>query len=344
MISVVMPAYNAARYVAAAIQSVLGQTHRDFELIVIDDGSTDDTLAIARWYESTDPRVRVITHANIGMGASLNDAIATARHEWIARIDADDLMMPERLESQLRFVAANPDIAVAGSWVQYIDRRGRVLGRKCHPLTRREQVQKTVRKDKLIPLTHPSVLMRRSAFLAVGGYRPEFWPSDDLDLWARCVDAGYGILVQPELLTRYRIHPDSICCAKARYTLRRVRWVRECMIRRRRGDPECSWEEFADAQRNLPLAKRIEAERKLAARTMLKVAGLAYAERHYHIALAGLVASTVLQPYALWLKPVWKRTRSLLRRRMPRFFVPETMKLPPPHMTGSAHDAMPDAR
>src|SRR5439155_11731266 len=154
-------------------------------------------------------------------------------------------------ERQLWFVGQNPDVAVAGSWICYINSKGRMIGRRKHPMTKRKQVRNLVEADKLIPLVHPSVMMRKSAFEAVGGYRPEFWPSDDLDLWPRFAEAGYGILVQNEFLTHYRLHDESICCAKVRETLKRVRWVRHCMRSRRRGEAECTWEQFVQIQRAL---------------------------------------------------------------------------------------------
>jgi glycosyltransferase involved in cell wall biosynthesis len=314
VISVVLPAYNAERFLRAAIESVLNQTFRDFELIVIDDGSTDQTLAMARIFEALDSRVRVITHQNMGMGASLNEAIATAKYQWIARMDADDVMLPNRLEHQLQFVQNNPDIAVAGSWIQYIDERGRLIGKRCHPLFRRDQVQREIQGNKLLPLTHPSVLIRKSAFEAAGGYRPQFWPSDDLDLWPRIAERGFGILVQQEFLTQYRIHSDSICAARARHTLLRVRWVRECMIRRRRGEAECSWEQFLEYRKSLPLLQKIDEERKLTGRVMHKLAGVAYAERRYHMMLPTFLAAAILQPHLVWINPIWWRVRSLYSR------------------------------
>jgi glycosyltransferase involved in cell wall biosynthesis len=314
VISIVLPAYNSERYLRAAIDSVLNQTFRDFELIVIDDGSTDQTLTIARDYESRDPRVRVITHQNMGMGASLNDAIAQAKYEWIARIDADDVMAVNRLERQLAFIEKHPDVAVAGSWIQYIDDRGRPIGKRCHPLFRREQVQREISCNKLLPLTHPSVLMRKTAFDAAGGYRPQFWPSDDLDLWPRIAEKGFGILVQKEFLTQYRIHSKSICAAEARDTLLRVRWVRECMIRRRRGEAECTWEQFLEYRKSLPLISKIDEERKLSGRVMHKLAGVAYAERRYHVLLPTLLAAAVLQPNLVCFNPISWRLMGLYRR------------------------------
>ncbi|HYO10671.1 MAG TPA: glycosyltransferase family A protein, partial [Tepidisphaeraceae bacterium] len=113
MLSVLMPAYNAERYIAPAIESVLAQTVRDLQLLVIDDGSTDGTLAAARAFEQRDARVRVVTQANAGIAQTLNRGLEMlAGHEWVFLMHADDLMTPNRLERQSVFVAANPDHAV----------------------------------------------------------------------------------------------------------------------------------------------------------------------------------------------------------------------------------------
>ncbi len=115
-VSVLMPAFNSARFLGQAVESVLAQSHRDFELILINDGSTDGTLALAQSYAQRDKRITIITHANMGMGRSLNDAMRWARGDWIARLDADDLMTPKRLERQLAFLRKIPTWRSPARW------------------------------------------------------------------------------------------------------------------------------------------------------------------------------------------------------------------------------------
>src|SRR3954466_9053437 len=129
MLPVLMPAYNAAAFIGPAIDSVLAQTVRDLELLVIDDGSKDGTLAIAQDYAKRDPRVRVVTQPNAGIAHTLNRGLEMlAGHGWVFLMHADDLMMPNRLERQSAFVAANPDLAVASSLVYYVNATGRTIG------------------------------------------------------------------------------------------------------------------------------------------------------------------------------------------------------------------------
>lgn len=125
---ILMPVYNVGRFVAEAIESVLAQTHPDFELRIYDDGSTDDTLDVCRKYEKQDARIRVRSHTNIGIANTMNAALAEAQAEWIFCMHGDDVMTPNRLERQLAFIRANPDLAVVSSVVELIDSEGRELG------------------------------------------------------------------------------------------------------------------------------------------------------------------------------------------------------------------------
>src|SRR5580700_7500503 len=136
-ITVLMPAYNAARFLPAAIASVLEQTYDDFEFIIVDDGSTDETPLILRSFANQDSRIKIITHPNMGMGRSLNEAMQEAKGNWIARIDADDVMMPQRLERQIVFLQENPHLAVASSLVYYINEKGRTIGKYSSRFTSR---------------------------------------------------------------------------------------------------------------------------------------------------------------------------------------------------------------
>jgi len=157
MISVVMSVYNAEKYLDEAIQSILNQTYKDFEFIIINDGSTDKSLKIIKKYKSQDERIVLISRENRGLVASLNEGIEKARGKYIARMDADDISLPDRFEEQLRFMEENSDIGVCGSWVE-------VFGEN-----RRSAIWKMATTDaKLRPrllfsvtFAHPSVMMRK---------------------------------------------------------------------------------------------------------------------------------------------------------------------------------------
>lgn len=299
-ISVVMPAYNASQFLAQAIDSVLAQTWRDFELLIINDGSTDNTLEISEAYAARDSRIRVYTHANMGIAPTLNRGISLAVNEWVFRMDADDLMRPNRMERQLSFIAEHPELAVASSLIRHIDSKNRVIGKAVSPLFTHEAVNKLVAANELIGFSHPAAALRKSAVLAVGGYRQEFWPAEDIDLWNRLVEKGYKILVQPEYLLDYRMHGNTISSAAASLNRTKVRWLKECMLRRRAGMPELDWESFLQKQRSTPLLTRFNWRRKDLAKTLYKAAVFHYAEREYAALFFKLIMALLLQPIIIF--------------------------------------------
>src|SRR5580692_6545060 len=160
-ITVLMPAFNSARFLPAAISSVLEQTYADFEFIIVDDGSTDETPLILNSYANQDSRIKIITHPNMGMGRSLNDAMSQAKGNWIARIDADDVMMPQRLERQIIFLDENPHLAVASSLVYYINENGRTIGKYSSRFTSRAAVTEAHQKHEPIGFHHPAAIFRK---------------------------------------------------------------------------------------------------------------------------------------------------------------------------------------
>lgn len=299
-ISVVMPAYNAAAFLPQAIESVLAQTWRDFELIIVDDGSTDETLAIAERYAAQDARIRVYTQPNAGVAPTLNRGLDLAGSEWVFLMHADDLMHPNRLERQLAFIAEHPELAVASSWVEHINSKGETIARDRSPLVTHEAVEKQYRANSPIGISHPAAALRKSAVLAVGGYRAQFRVNEDIDLWNRLLEKGCKILVQPECLLKYRIHGGSASIARARFIRRQMHWVKDCMVRRRRGEQELGWEEYLRYRRTLPWLKRLNTERRDIAKILYKAAVFQFAEGKYHQLIPTAMGAVLLQPgYAI---------------------------------------------
>lgn len=203
-----MPAYNARRYVAAAIESVLAQTFGDFELIVIDDGSTDGTESILARFPLKDARVHVTRRPNTGIVGALNDALKQARGEFIARMDADDICLPERFAKQVDFLRTNPDCVCVGTQIEMIDPYGTPLHRMEHKLTHAE-IDAELMAGRGFAMVHPTVMMRRDAIEKVGVYRKEHEISEDLDLFLRLGEVG-TLANLPDVLVQYRIHYSSI--------------------------------------------------------------------------------------------------------------------------------------
>ena len=210
-VSVIMPVYNAAPYLARAVESVLAQSFGDFEFLIHDDGSTDDSLKILRDYAAKDARMIVTTGANEGLAATLNRVIGTARAPLLARMDADDICLPDRFEKQVAYLDANPDCAVLGGCETTIDAAGYRIADVRVPRTHEEIDANNLRG--VTSIRHPTVMMRRDAVRHCGGYDPELVPSEDLDLWLRVAETG-RLANLPDIVLEYRIHGDSISGGK----------------------------------------------------------------------------------------------------------------------------------
>jgi hypothetical protein len=199
-VSVVLPIYNGEAFLAAAIDSILGQSFREFELIAIDDGSTDGTARILDAVR--DPRMRVIHQANAGLAASLNRGISLARGKYIARQDHDDLSLPMRFARQVQFLQENPDCALVGTRAEI--RSGHLPARRFHDHPTDDAA---LRFELLFdnPFVHSSVMLRRRAVESVGGYStdPARQPPEDYELWSRLA-RSYQVANLPERLTVYR--------------------------------------------------------------------------------------------------------------------------------------------
>lgn len=209
LISVLMPVYNAVRYVEAAVGSILAQTERDFELIVVDDGSTDGSLAILKRFADRDIRVRLVSRENRGLVVTLNEMLSLARGRFLARMDADDIADPRRFERELHALEVDRSLVAVGCSVHFIDPAARRLMTFAYPVGHDAIVDWTMAIERGNGMSHPALMMRADAVRQVGGYRAEFWPAEDADLVLRLAEIGrVDNLVQP--LLSYRLHPESI--------------------------------------------------------------------------------------------------------------------------------------
>ena len=208
-ISVAMSVYNGERFLAAAIESVSAQTHTDFEFLILDDGSTDASRAIVAHYAASDARIRLIVRENRGLVASLNELLAQARAPLVARMDADDVCLPQRFERQIAFLSRHPEIGVLGTWTDDIDENDAPypLNAADHPIDHEGFVAAVEHGAPL--LCHPAVMFRRDLVLSVGAYHPAFRHCEDLDLWLRLASVTQ-IANLPERLLRYRHYSQQV--------------------------------------------------------------------------------------------------------------------------------------
>jgi glycosyltransferase involved in cell wall biosynthesis len=203
-ISIIMPVWNGEKFLAAAVDSLLAQTFSDFELLVIDDGSTDRTLEILHAY--ADPRLRVLRQNHAGIVVALNYGLSQARADWIARQDADDLSLPHRLERQWQAVNHHPRAVLCHTAVSCFGEGSRGGSEARQPRSRSFMA---LRLCYQCPIVHSSVLFKKDAALAVGGYLPEERHAEDYSLWGRLLEQGEFICLT-ERLVQFRLHSQSV--------------------------------------------------------------------------------------------------------------------------------------
>jgi glycosyltransferase involved in cell wall biosynthesis len=206
VISVIIPVYNGEKTIRETIESVLSQTFKDFELIVINDGSQDTSLEIVERIQ--DPRLKVFSYRNAGQATSRNRGIAHACGEYISFIDADDLWTPNKLEAQLRALQDNPQAAVAYSWTKCIDEFGQFSRRGSHISVTGDVYAKLLLIDFIENGSNP--LIRTQALAEVGGFDESMTPSEDRDLWLRLAARYHFVAVpSPQILYRQSVNSES---------------------------------------------------------------------------------------------------------------------------------------
>lgn len=246
-ISVVMPTYNAAKHLHAAIESIQSQAFSRWELLCVDDGSTDETREIVRSFSGNDDRIKLISLPHRGIVPTLNHGVCIARGEFIARMDADDISLPQRFQKQISHLAKHSELAMVGGAYEVIDEHNngqRTVRPPCDPA----KVLGKLRKSNC--LCHPSMLMRREAISKLQGpYRAAFLLAEDYDLWLRAVEK-FNIGNVGDVVLRYRINvgrttakriiTDTFSCIAARHSARqRLAGI---------GDPANRWETITRGQ------------------------------------------------------------------------------------------------
>ncbi|MBI4256891.1 glycosyltransferase [Candidatus Uhrbacteria bacterium] len=223
-VSILMSVHNGKRFVRDAVLSLLAQTFRDFELLIVDDASTDTTPHILRELAAQDTRIRVITnHTNLGLTKSLNVALGQAQGDFVARMDADDIALPDRLEKQVAFLEAHLDVGMLGSAYQFINGNGNVIGEK-HPLTTDQELRHVL--PRYNPFLHSSIVIHKILLDRVHGYDEHFLRAQDYELWTR-LSLLTKLANLPDILMQKRFTTSMVSFTTEREQIRfalRVRW------------------------------------------------------------------------------------------------------------------------
>lgn len=234
-VSVIMPVHNGQAHIKEAIHSIINQTLHDFELLVLDDASTDRTASIVSRLAASDDRIVLHRCPRQGLSSILNHGIRIARAELVARMDADDIAKPDRLRTQVLVMDEHPDLVVVGGAVErFTDDGGSrsCIRFPCAPVAVRRLM------ERHCVVAHPTVMFRRSTVLRVGGYRPIFKRAQDYDLWLRLLDAGHTIVNLKTVLIEYRIHGSSASAAHRRDQLLSARIAQLAHRVRALGQPD----------------------------------------------------------------------------------------------------------
>ncbi len=205
-VSVILPVYNAEKYLKYALDSILDQSFKDFELILLNDGSTDKSVEIINTYAASDDRIIPIHQENMGLVATLNKGIGIAKGKYIARMDADDISLPRRFETQVRLLDKNPNAVLCATNFDIINEYNEFLKLGVAPGFN-EDIKRSMRLYN--PIAHGSVMFKKSAFIDAGEYSSKVGPTEDYDLWIRLAELGEFTFSERSLF-RWRINPEGI--------------------------------------------------------------------------------------------------------------------------------------
>jgi len=224
LISILLPVYNGEPYLQGGLDSILKQTYSHWELIAIDDGSTDASLSTLKHYAKQDKRIKVYSlNKNVGIAKALNHAIKHAQGQFIARMDADDVMYPNRLTLQIKYLLSHPDTVIIGGQCTLINTQGKTIGNKHFPLTHDGIYQLALLRS---PMQHPAVMINRGLLPKnFNWYYSSQVPAEDLDLYFRLFHYGYAANLKNKLI-KYRINPVGLTFINPRRTFKKAYSIR----------------------------------------------------------------------------------------------------------------------
>lgn len=229
--SVLLPVYNAEKYLHSAIESILSQSFTNFELLLLNDGSTDNSESIIDRFVTLDKRCKKLSWPNKGLIETLNTGIEEAKGEIIFRMDADDISHPKRFETQLHYLENHSECVAVGSRVLLIDDTGLPIVPFNVPIEHKD-IDKGNFKGYGSAIVHPTVAIRREVLLQTGGYRAKYVHAEDIDLFFRLAEIG-KLHNLPDILLQYRQHPMSIGYSKRQEQIKSVRQaIKDTKLRR----------------------------------------------------------------------------------------------------------------
>lgn len=280
LVSIVMAVHNGERYLSEAVDSIVNQSFRDFEFIIVDDGSSDGSPSLLEAYAKCDNRIRIITQANQGLAVALNNGIRIAQGKLIARMDADDISYPIRLGQQVSFLRRNPEVICCGTQVRLIDHDGDVIGLWSRPFAS-ELIQSRLLAGEGGLIVHPTMMIRKESLMRLGLYDERYTRGQDFDLLLRLSEIG-RLANLDQILLDWRQHPSN---ASATASIDQFKFLKQSLSEayQRRGIALAELPSPPDFTR-----KTIADFHMMVARTALSNGNGAVATKHARLALTGL--------------------------------------------------------
>lgn len=304
-ITVVLPVYNQEKFIAETIESVLNQTYVDFELLIMDDGSIDGSARIIDEYSSKDNRISTFFQKNSGRCIATNNIIEKARGKWCALLDADDVMLPNRLEKQVAFHMSNPDVDASSCHCYYINENGNVLGEQRHPYLKTIEEYKSVSKTKvLVQCAITGLFISKKVFLEAGGLKSQYWPCDDFEFFNRLIEKEYILLVQQQVLMKYRIHAQAITVNKPLHTYDVTGYVMKCIELRRSGKFEITFNEFTALRAKDAWWVKLNRRRYNYSQIFFRNAAISMMSKKYLIFSMQVLTASLLDPNYVYRKAI----------------------------------------
>lgn len=300
MYSVIMPVYNVEKYVDAAVQSIIDQTNPNWELIAVDDASTDNSLAILRKYEAQDERIRVIANPqNMGLAQAYQTALEAARYDWVVVLDSDDRAFPDRLDQYAAAIAAMPEVIAWGGYGHFVNEKERLLFiTELGPKTR-DEFHKFQAAGQPLMMLHSTFAFRRDIALQVGGYHNDFLVPD-IDLMDRMADHGVMLTIQAPL-AYYLVRSDSVTHSRFLEQSHHFRYLWKRRAAKNKNQ-ELTYEQFQAMHRQKSPLQRLGERLGDIGRMYWRKAGIAYGERNFVALAVNLVIAFVTNPAQVFTK------------------------------------------
>lgn len=317
LVTILLPTYNCGKYIEESIRSCLNQTYENFELLAIDDGSTDNTSALVMKLAESDRRISFFRKNHSGITKTLNLGLKLAQGEFIAIHNADDSMTYDRLEKQIIFLLENPSYSLIGSLIYYVNESGKLYGASSSPFCDEKKIYETFNNKELVGFAHASFCYRKRDILKIGGYDENLILAEDIDLINRCLKAGYKIKLLDIPLVYARIRSDSTT-AKNLHEIKTInRWIKNKIFAEYDEQKIDDLQQFKNSIKKLGILKQLKQKIKDLGFIYYKLSTIDFVEKKYVKAFFNYLLAFLFYPkYAIgklyyYVKGTLAKTKSL---------------------------------